>query len=121
MSKRELGRIEVVAGVRSKKLQVVDAGRLMRVSYRQAKRLWKRYREEGSKGLKHRTAGRPSHRAHEPKFRGKGLQLVRQKYGGRGGKTLPPTLATEPLESEDTVQVASAARTLYAASGVVKT
>ena len=71
MSKRELGRIEVLARVRSKQLQVVDAGRLMRVSYRQAKRLWKRYREEGAKGLKHRSAGRPSHRAHEPKFGGR--------------------------------------------------
>jgi len=42
MSKRELGRVEVLARVRSKQLQVVDAGRLMRVSYRQAKRLWKK-------------------------------------------------------------------------------
>jgi hypothetical protein len=47
MSKRELGRVEVLARVRSKQLGVVDAARLMRVSYRQAKRLWKRYREEG--------------------------------------------------------------------------
>ena len=59
MSKRELGRVEVLARVRSKQLQVVDAGRLLRVSYRQAKRLWKRYREEGAAGLKHRSAGRP--------------------------------------------------------------
>ena len=34
MSKRELGRVEV--RVRSKQLRVVDAGRLMEVSYRQA-------------------------------------------------------------------------------------
>ena len=59
MSKRELGRFQVLARVRSKQLQVVDAGRPMRVSYRQAKRLWKRYREEGPTGLKHRSAGRP--------------------------------------------------------------
>ena len=48
MSKRELARVEVLARVRSKELRVVDAGRLMQVSYRQAKRLWKRYREEGA-------------------------------------------------------------------------
>ena len=47
MSKRELGRVEALARVRSKQLRLVDAGELMRVSYRQAKRLWKRYREEG--------------------------------------------------------------------------
>ncbi len=101
MSKRELGRIEVLARVRSKQLQVVDAGRLMRVSYRQAKGLWKRYREEGAKGLKHRSAGRPSHRAHEPKFRRKVLQLVRKKYGGLVGERFGPTLAAEHLERRD--------------------
>ena len=36
MSKRELARVEVLARVRSKQLRVVDAGRLMRVSYRQS-------------------------------------------------------------------------------------
>src|SRR6516225_948012 len=33
MSKRELARVEVLARVRSKELRVVDAGRLMQVSY----------------------------------------------------------------------------------------
>ena len=51
MSKRELERVEALARVQSKQLLVIDAGRLMQVSYRQAKRLWKRYREEGAAGL----------------------------------------------------------------------
>ena len=50
MSKRELGRVEVLAGVKSGQWGVVDAALLMRVSYRQAKRLWRRYREEGAAG-----------------------------------------------------------------------
>ena len=49
-----------------KELKVVDAASLMGVSYRQAKRLWKRYREEGAEGLKHGSAGR---RVHEPSRR----------------------------------------------------
>ncbi len=57
MSQKELGRVEVLARVRSGQLRVVDAGRLLRVSYRHAKRLWKRYGEEGAAGLKHRSAG----------------------------------------------------------------
>ena len=39
MSKGELGRVEALARVRSKQLRLVDAARLMRVCYRQAKRL----------------------------------------------------------------------------------
>ena len=97
MSKRELGRVEVLARVRSKQLRVVDAAQLMRVSYRQAKRLWKRYGEEGAAGLKHRSAGQPSHRAYEEKFRQKVLRLVREKYGGPVGERFGPTLAAEHL------------------------
>ncbi len=105
MSKRELGRVEVLARVRGKQLRVVDAGRLMRVSYRQAKRLWKRYREGGAAGLKHRSAGRPSNRAHEQKFRRRALRLVREKYGGPVGERFGPTLAAEHLGSEDGLKV----------------
>ena len=105
MSKRELARVEVLARVRSKQLRVVDAGRLMRVSYRQAKRLWKRYREEGAAGLQHRSAGRPSNHGHEKKFRQKVLGLVREKYGGEVGERFGPTLAAEHLAAEDRLQV----------------
>src|SRR2546425_6013180 len=105
MSKRELGRVEVLARVRSKQLRVVDAARLMRVSCRQGKRLWKRYGEEGAAGLKHRSAGRPSNRAYEEKFRQKALRLVREKYGGPVGERFGPTLAAEHLASEDGLQV----------------
>jgi transposase len=105
MSERELARVEVLARVRSRQLQVVDAARLMRVSYRQGKRLWKRYREEGAAGLKHRSAGRSSNRAYARKFRQRVLRLVREKYGGAVGERFGPTLAAEHLESEDGVPV----------------
>jgi len=101
MSGRELARVEVLARVRSQQLRLVDAGRLMKVSYRQAKRLWRRYREEGAAGLKHRSAGSASHRAYEEKFRRRVLRLVREKYGGAVGERFGPTLAAEHLGIED--------------------
>ena len=101
MSQQELRRVEVLARVKSKDLKLVDAASLVRVSYRQAKRLWKRYREEGARGLKHRSAGRASARAKPEKFRRRVLQLVREKYGGGEGERFGPTLAAEHLESED--------------------
>ena len=105
MSKTELRRVEVLARVRSKQLRIVDASRLMQVCYRQAKRLWKRYRDEGAAGLKHRSAGRPSHHAYDVQFRKKVLRLVREKYGGPVGERFGPTLAAEHLSSEDGVKV----------------
>ena len=101
MSRRELARVEVLARVGSKELRLVDAAALMRLSYRQTKRLWKRYRKEGARGLKHRSAGRRSNRAYAEKFRRKVLGLVREKYAGPVGERFGPTLAAEHLASED--------------------
>jgi len=101
MSKRELGRVEVLARVKSRELRVVDAAALLRRSYRQTKRLWKRYREEGAAGLKHRSAGRRSNRAYAEEFRRQVLGRVRDKYGGAAGERFGPTLAAEHLATED--------------------
>jgi len=105
MSKRELERVEVLARVGGKQLRVVDAGRLLRVSYRQAKRQWKRYREQGPAGLKHRSAGRPSPRARDERFRQRVLRRVLEKYRRAVGERFGPTLAAEHLESEDGLKV----------------
>jgi transposase len=105
MSQKELRRVEVLARVKSKELKVVDAASLVGVSYRQAKRLWKRYREEGAGGLKHRNAGRASARAKPARFRRRVMKLVREKYGEGEGERFGPTLAAEHLASEDGLRI----------------
>ncbi len=60
MSARELSRVEVMGRVKAGTLSVQSASTLLGVSYRQAKRLVRRYRAEGAKGLQHRHAGRAS-------------------------------------------------------------
>jgi hypothetical protein len=107
MSQQELRRVGVLARVGSGELRVIDASRLLRVSYRQAKRLWKRYREEGPGGLQHRSAGRTSNRGYPKEFRRRVLGLVREKYGGAVGERFGPTLAAEHLASEDRLRVDS--------------
>src|SRR5215468_10561696 len=47
--------------------------------FRQAKRLWKRYQEQGIEDLKDRAVGRRSNRAKPEKFRKRVLLLVRDK------------------------------------------
>jgi transposase len=75
------------------------------VSYRQAKRLVGRYRAEGAKGLKHRSAGGASNHARPAAERARVLALVREKYSGPAGERFGPTLAAEHLASEDGVTV----------------
>jgi hypothetical protein len=47
----------------------------MELSYRQTKRLWKRYRSKGGSGLVHRSSGRSSNRAKPKKVRRKAMRL----------------------------------------------
>src|ERR1035438_7124307 len=82
MSTRELRRAEVLSQGKRQTLRLVDAAKMLELSYRQAKRLWQRYQEEGATGLQNRSAGRSSNRAKPEKFRGKVLELIREKYSG---------------------------------------
>jgi len=105
MSTRELKRGGVLARVAAGTLGLGSAAALMDVSYRQAKRLYRRYRREGAAGLKHRSAGRASNQATAAKIRERVLALVREKYGGGVDERFGPTLAAEHLASEDGVMI----------------
>ena len=105
MSTGELRRAEVLGRVKSKALRLTDAAKILELSYRQTKRLWKRYRGEGAKGLQHRSAGKGSNRAKPEEFRRKVLQLIRKKYSGTEQERFGPTLAAEHLADEDGLEV----------------
>lgn len=105
MSTKELRRAGVLARVAAGTLTVGSAAALMDVSYRQAKRLYRRYRAEGAKGLKHRSAGRGSNRTAPPALREQVLRLIREKYSGTVDARFGPTLAAEHLASEDGLAV----------------
>jgi transposase len=105
MSTSELRRAGVLARVAAETLTLKSAAALMEVSYRQAKRLYGRYRAQGAKGLKHRSAGRASNRAAPHRLRKRVLALIREKYGGTVDARFGPTLAAEHLRSEDGVTV----------------
>ena len=97
--------VEVLARVKAGALRVKSAAVLLDVSYRQAKRLVRRYRAKGAKGLRHGNAGRPSNHARPTADRDRALALVREKYSGPVDVRFGPTLAAEHLASEDGVTV----------------
>ena len=105
MSERELRRAAVLSRVSKAGWSLVQAAERMEVSYRQAKRLWKRYRAQGAKGLVHGNAGRVSNRAKPKSLRRRVLGLVRKKYGGEVGERFGPTLAAEHLAEEDGIEL----------------
>ena len=105
MSIRELQRAGILARVKAGTLTLTSAATLMAVSGRQAKRLYRRYRDEGAAGVRHRSVGRPSNRTTPAAVREKVLALVRAKYSGAVDDRFGPTLAAEHLASEDGITV----------------
>lgn len=59
MSGVERERMNVMAGV-AEEVTLIAASGLMGLSYRQGKRIWRRYQDEGDAGLMHRLRGKPS-------------------------------------------------------------
>ena len=92
MSSRDRSRLVELEAVRRGAQSLVSAATRLRVSYRQAKRLWRRFEQEQAAGLIHRSRGRPSNRAKSLAFRESCLAMYREKLTGFG-----PTLAAEKL------------------------
>lgn len=100
MSSQELRRVEVMGRVQAGSLKLNEASELLEISYRQAKRLWKRYREGGREALQHRSCGWGSNRAKPARLRRRVLKRVQERYADFG-----PTLASEHLREEDGLEV----------------
>jgi hypothetical protein len=100
MSQEEIKRVVVMERVKRGTLKLVDAAGCMLVSYRQAKRIWARFKQDGAKGLLHKSRGRPSNRAMSEDFRFKVLNLYKEKYYGFG-----PTFASEKLDELDRIEI----------------
>jgi transposase len=105
MSTGELKRAGMLARVVAGTLTLGSAATLMGVSYRQAKRLSARYRDQGAAGLQHGSAGQASNRATSSRIRKRALALIRAKYSGTSDERFGPTLAAEHLASEDGLTV----------------
>jgi transposase len=102
LSRKELDRVEAMGRVKAGSLRLVEAAELLGLSYRQTKRIWRRFRERGSKALQHGNCCRRSNRAYSAGLREQVLKRVREQYGDFG-----PTLASEHLGDDDGLAVHS--------------
>lgn len=95
MSMKERRRLAVLSEVKAGRMKIVEAAEVVGLSYRQARRVWKRYAAKGDAGLVHGLRGRPSGRRKAPALRQKILKRYRERYWDFG-----PTLATEHLAKD---------------------
>jgi len=96
LSVKERMRLEVLSKVAKSSIDLQKASEMLCVSYRQVLRIWKRFKEEGTPGLKHGLRDRASNHQFDVARRDRILELYRSKYGDFG-----PTLAAEYLAKAD--------------------
>lgn len=92
MSRKERDRKGVFESVRQGHIRLVEAALRLGISYRQTRRSYKRYCEEGDLGLVHKSRGKESHRL-EPLLKASILAYYRDYLEGFG-----PTFASEKLQ-----------------------
>jgi len=96
----ELKRLHVIEKVLEGIIKQGEAAEILSLSLRQIRRVVKRIRIEGDKGIVHKARGRPSNRRIPGKVRDKVIQLYRKEYADFG-----PTLASEKLLERDGIRV----------------
>jgi len=92
MSDREITRLEVMQRLKDKRLRQDEASRILGISVRQIKRLFRAYKDQGPPGLVSRRRGKPSNHQLDPQTVQKAIDLICEHYRDFG-----PTLAHEKL------------------------
>src|SRR4030065_837562 len=96
----EVKRCQVIRKVLERDTKQVEAAEILSLSGRQIRRIVKRIRAEGDRGIVHQSRGRPSNRRTPDKVKNKVIRLYRAQY-----KDFGPTLASEKLSERDGVGI----------------
>ena len=90
--KAKIDRLEVVQKITAKQITQVAAAKLLGTSYRQIKRIVKKYRKYGVTALVSKRRGKPANNRITPSVKQTALALIHDNYHDFG-----PTLAHEKL------------------------
>jgi hypothetical protein len=100
MSKEELKRKTILDSFKLGKLTLKDCSRKLELSYRQTKRIWRRYEQQSDEGLCHKNRGKKPSNAYSDDFKDKTISLYSRKYLEFG-----PTFAAEKMQEDDNLQI----------------
>lgn len=100
MSANERKRKTVMMAVLEGRMTLIEASKQIDKSYRQAKRILKRYRLDGDAGLIHQNRGKKPNCAKPIELKSQVISLYESTYKGFG-----PTFASEKLDQRDGLKV----------------
>ena len=72
----------VLSEVKATKLTLVEAAEVLGLCYRQTKRVWRRYRDQGDQGLVHRLRGKAGPRAKPAKTKTPTMKVAGVRKAG---------------------------------------
>src|SRR4030043_895478 len=100
MRQKELKRLHVIHKVMEGELTQVEAAEILTLSERQIGRIVKGIREEGDKGIQHRSRGKESRRRLPKRLKDRVVELYLQRYKGFG-----PTFTAEKVFEIDAIDL----------------
>src|SRR3989304_8828920 len=100
LTMKDKQRIEVTTAVMDGKIEVSEAGRILKRSERQVYRMLAGFRKEGIKGLIHKNRGRESPKKIKDRVREQIITLVKKRYEG-----INDTHLREILEREEGIKI----------------
>ena len=100
MGQKEILRCKVLEMVKQGQITLKAAMKTLRISYRQGKRLYAAYREQGDAGLIHGNCGKKSNNRLAEEIREGAVKAYRERYHDFG-----PTFAVEKLAEEEGIQI----------------
>lgn len=106
----ELKRYQLISKVFDRQISQQEAAELLGISDRQVRRIVRRVRAEGERGVIHRLRGLEGARRIPENIRSRALELYRERYNGFG-----PTLASEKLQEVDHLTVSDETLRLWLA------
>lgn len=115
MSRKERNRMLTFSRVRDQAMSVRAASEVLSLSYRQTRRIYRRFIAEGNAGLVHRSRGRSSNRGFDQAFKNKVIARYQNRYEGFG-----PTLACEKLAEEGLLIDHETLRRWLISAGLIK-
>jgi len=99
MSQKEVKKYDTIKKVINKELNGSQAGRILKLTVRQIRRLKKKVRDHGIKGLMHGHRGQPSNRGVPDEEKQRIINLLHEHYFDFG-----PTLAAEKLDERHKIK-----------------
>lgn len=97
---KELRKLHIIRKALEGSISQIEAAEYLELSVRQVSRLQIRVKEEGDKGILHRSRGSRSHNAFDEEVYRRAIGLYRQKYHDFG-----PTLFSEKLHEDEGIRI----------------